>query len=40
MRETLASAFPEVAFHRIDTGDDVDLEESVRACVTEGKLLG
>ncbi|MGW5380907.1 hypothetical protein ACWESM_36240 [Nocardia sp. NPDC003999] len=40
VRETLATAFPEVAFHRIDTADDVDVEESVRACVTEGKLLG
>jgi len=40
VRDTLAAAFPEVGFHRIDTGDGVDLEESVRACVTEGKLLG
>ncbi|MGV9540689.1 hypothetical protein ACWDSF_05120 [Nocardia beijingensis] len=40
VRETLATAFPEVGFHRIDTGDGVDIEESVRSCVTEGKLLG
>ncbi|MBF6301399.1 hypothetical protein IU459_28240 [Nocardia amamiensis] len=40
VRETLATAFPEVGFHRIDTADGVDLAESVRACVTEGKLLG
>ncbi|MEV5832584.1 hypothetical protein [Nocardia sp. NPDC052112] len=40
VRETLAAAFPEVGFHRVDTSDGVDLEESVRACVTEGKLFG
>lgn len=40
VRDTLAVAFPEVGFHRIDTGDGVDLEESVRACVREGKLFG
>ncbi|SNY76538.1 hypothetical protein SAMN04244553_0732 [Nocardia amikacinitolerans] len=40
VRDTLAAAYPEVGFHRIDTGDGVDLDESVRACVTEGKLFG
>jgi len=40
VRETLAVAFPEVGFHRIDTGDGVDLEDSVRACISEGKLFG
>lgn len=40
VRDTLAVAFPEVGFHRIDTGDGVDLEESVRACIREGKLFG
>ncbi|WP_167473639.1 hypothetical protein [Nocardia arthritidis] len=39
VRHTLARAFPEVGFHRIDTGDGVELAESVLACVTEGKLL-
>ncbi|MET7773810.1 hypothetical protein [Nocardia sp. NPDC005366] len=40
VRDTLTLAFPEVGFHRIDTGDGVDLDESVRACVMEGKLFG
>ena len=40
VRDTLASAFPEIGFHRIDTADGVDLDESVRACVREGKLFG
>ncbi|MEV0296907.1 hypothetical protein [Nocardia sp. NPDC050710] len=40
VRDTLAVAYPEVGFHRIDTGDGVDLDESVRACVMEGKLFG
>ncbi|WP_196812363.1 hypothetical protein [Nocardia sp. CNY236] len=40
VRETLATAFPDVGFHRIASGDGVDVEQSVRACVTEGKLLG
>ncbi|BAX98691.1 thymidylate kinase [Mycobacteroides stephanolepidis] len=38
-RETLATSFPGVAFHRIDTSDDVDITESVRHCVREGNLF-
>lgn len=40
VRETITQSFPDLAFHRIATGDGVDLEESVQACVREGRLFG
>ncbi|MBB4854234.1 thymidylate kinase [Mycobacteroides chelonae] len=39
VRGALAESFPEVAFHRIDTSDGVDIDESVRQCVREGSLF-
>jgi thymidylate kinase len=37
---TLADRFPHVQMHVIDTGDGADLDSSVQACVTEGRLFG
>ena len=39
-RDDLADAFPQLRFHIVDTSDGVDLESSVRACITEGRLFG
>ncbi|RDI44935.1 hypothetical protein [Nocardia mexicana] len=38
-QELFAREYPDIEFHRIDTADEVDLAESVRACVAEGKLF-
>ncbi|WP_282778526.1 hypothetical protein [Nocardia sp. CC201C] len=38
-QQLLPAAFPDLRFHRIDTADGVDLEESVRRCVEEGRLF-
>ena len=39
-RDELADVFPQLRFHIVDTSDGVDLESSVRACITEGRLFG
>lgn len=39
VRDIFATDFPEVRFHRIDTGDNVCLDESVRQCVRAGRLF-
>lgn len=38
--QSLEAAFPHVRLHVVDTGDGVDLDRSVQACVDEGRLFG
>jgi hypothetical protein len=36
----MAREFPHVPIHVVDTSDCVDVDSSVRACITEGQLFG
>ena len=39
-QENMAREFPHIPIHVVDTSDDVNLDNSVRACITEGQLFG
>jgi thymidylate kinase len=39
-QEDMAREFPCVPIHVVDTSDGVDIDRSVRACITEGRLFG
>lgn len=38
-QDDVAQAFPDVRMYTIDTSDGVDLDSSVRACMTEGRIF-
>jgi thymidylate kinase len=39
-QENMAREFPNVPIHVVDNRDGVDVDSSVRACITEGQLFG
>ena len=38
-QESISHAFPDVRMHVVDTSNGVDVDSSVRACITEGRLF-